>query len=97
MIGLRQFRSAPQAPAPLLIRFGRVGDMVLQTPLLHLLHRRYGRACRLLTSGNWPSQLLSTHPDIAAIWQLRTRHTPFLLSPERWRLVRLLAQHRGPV
>jgi ADP-heptose:LPS heptosyltransferase len=81
----------------LLIRFGRIGDMVLQTPLLHLLHRRYGRACRLLTSGNWSSLLFSTNPDVDEIWQLSTRHTPFLFSPERWRLVHLLAQHRGPV
>jgi len=84
-------------PIPLLIRFGRIGDMVLQTPLLHLLHRRYGCACRLLTSGNWSSPLFSSNPDVAEIWQLRARHTPFLFSPERWRLVYRLSQHRGPV
>lgn len=82
---------------PLVVRFGRLGDMVLQTPLLHLLHCRYGRPCRLLTSGPWSVELYAGNPDIEQIWQLRTRHAPFLLSPERWRLVRQLRQHRGPV
>ncbi|MDR3385865.1 MAG: glycosyltransferase family 9 protein [Rudaea sp.] len=71
--------------------------MVLQTPLLHLLRHRYGHACRLLTSGSWSSQLFAHNADVADIWQLRNRHRPFLLSPERWRLVRLLAKHDGPV
>jgi ADP-heptose:LPS heptosyltransferase len=83
--------------APLVIRFGRIGDMVLQTPLLHLLHRRYGRPCRLLTSGPWSTALFTDHPDVAEIWELTDRHAPFLLSPERWKLLFLLRQHRGPI
>ncbi len=82
---------------PLLIRFGRVGDMVLQTPLLHLLHHRFGHPCRLLTSGPWSVALFAGNPDVGELWQLQDRHAPFLLSPERWRMVRLLHQHRGPV
>ena len=53
--------SAPDAAtAPLLIRFGRIGDMVLQLPLLHLLRRRYGQPCRLLTSGGWSASLFAS-------------------------------------
>jgi ADP-heptose:LPS heptosyltransferase len=86
-----------RSTAPLLIRFGRIGDMVLQTPLMHLLHRRFGEPCRLLTSGPWSEALFAANPDISEIWQLRARHAPFLLSPERWLLVRRLRRHRGPV
>ncbi len=87
----------PRSTTPLLIRFGRIGDMVLQTPLLHLLHRRFGQPCRLLTSGPWSRPLFAGNPDVAEIWQLRTRHVPFLLSPERWRLVAALRKHEGPI
>jgi len=82
---------------PLLIRFGRIGDMVLQTPLLHILHRRFGRPCRLLTSGSWSQALFAGNQDVGEIWQLRARHLPFLLSPARWRLVGRLRRHAGPI
>ncbi len=71
--------------------------MVLQTPLLHLLHRRFGQPCRLLTSGPWSRPLFAGNSDVGEIWQLRARHVPFLLSPERWRLVATLRKHEGPV
>jgi len=82
---------------PVVIRFGRIGDMVLQTPLLHLLHRRYGQPCRLVTSGSWTGELLRGCADVGEIWQLRSRHAPFLLSPERWRLALALRRSTGPI
>ena len=83
--------------APIVIRFGRLGDMVLQTPLLHLLHRRYGEPCRLVTSGAWTQPLLGGCADVGEIVQLRRRHVPLLLSPQRWRLIAQLRTSRGPV
>src|ERR1700694_3831948 len=71
--------------------------MVLQAPLLHLLRRRFGLPCRLLTSGPWSSELFANDPDVGEIWQLRARHRPFIASPERWRLIGLLRRHEGPV
>ena len=85
------------ALTPLLIRYGRVGDMVMQAPLLHLLHRRYGRPCSLLSRGKWSSALYSGSGDVESIRQLRGRHTPFILSPQRWLLVRELQRHQGPI
>jgi len=82
---------------PLLIRFGRIGDMVLQEPLLHLLHRRFRRPCHLLTSRAWSTQIYFGHADVETVRQLRARHAPFLLSPERWSLVYKLSRHNGPV
>lgn len=83
--------------APLLVRFGRVGDMVMQAPLLALLHRRYGTPVRVLASGHWSSQLYARHPDVAEVRELQGRHTPYWLSPERQRAVRWLRGHQGPV
>lgn len=98
IIDMQPRRSAQSgAPIPLVVRFGPVGDMVLQTPLFQLLHRRYGRPCNLLTSGSSARALFAGHPDVGEIWQLRRRHTPFLLSPERWRLASWLRTQSGPV
>jgi len=82
---------------PLLVRFGRIGDMVLQAPLLHLLAARYGHPCRLLGAGAWSGELYAAHPDVADVWQLRARHRPLLASPEQWRLALRLRDHSGPV
>ena len=36
---------------PIVIWFGRVGDMIMLTALLEILHRRFGRACRVIGAG----------------------------------------------
>jgi heptosyltransferase-2/heptosyltransferase-3 len=87
--------TAATAPAlhPVVIRFGRLGDMVLLSPLFNLLHRRYGMGCWLIGSGPWSSQLYREQPDIAQIWSLTGRHTPFLLGPTWWRVLWALRQN----
>lgn len=82
---------------PVVIRFGRLGDMVLQAPLLHLLRVRYGQPCRLITSGSWSGSLFDNSGEVSSVWQLRHRHMPFLLSPERWRLAIALRKCQGPI
>ena len=74
-----------------------MGDMVLQAPLLHLLHYRYGRPCGLLSFGGWSHPLYAGSADVGTICELRLRHAPYLLSPQRWMLVRALKRHDGPV
>ena len=71
--------------------------MVLQAPLLHLLHRRFGQPCSLLSSGTWSAQLYAGNDDVETIRELHARHAPFALSPQRWQLVRELRKHQGPV
>lgn len=88
---------AASSLVPLVVRFGRLGDMVLQTPLFHVLHRRFGHPCRVLTSGPWSSPLFAGSPDVELVWELRARHAPFLLSPERWSLLQRLRKHVGPI
>ena len=68
--------------------------MVLLSPLFHLLHRRYGMPCWLIGSGPWSSQLYRDQPDVAQIWSLTGRHTPFLLGPTWWRVLWAL-RHSG--
>jgi heptosyltransferase-2/heptosyltransferase-3 len=61
--------------------------MVLLAPFLNLLHHRYGSRCWLIGSGPWSTQLYMSHPDVARIWSLLGRHTPFLLGPAWWRML----------
>ncbi|MBS0570333.1 MAG: lipopolysaccharide heptosyltransferase family protein [Proteobacteria bacterium] len=89
---------SPASPlTPLVIRFGRLGDMLLQEPLLHLLRRRFGAPCTLLTRGAWTGELYRCHPDVGAIRQLLRRHRLLAFSPERWRAIAELRRHRGPI
>jgi heptosyltransferase-2/heptosyltransferase-3 len=93
--------SAQNKPArplvPLVIRFGRLGDMLLQEPLFHLLHRRYGRPCTVLTRGTWTGELFRGHPDVGDIWQLLQRNRLLAFSPERWRVIARIRAHDGPI
>jgi heptosyltransferase-2/heptosyltransferase-3 len=88
----------PTFAAPLVIRFGAFGDMVLLTPLLRMLHRRYGQACRVLGSGGWLVPLFAGHPDVRATLGLSSRKRPFWLDAGQRQLVSSLRmQPPGPV
>ena len=91
----RHNAAAPaSAVTPIVIRFGRLGDMVLLGPLLNLLHRRYRNPCWLIGAGSWCTELYGGHEDVARIWSLSGRHTPLLLGPTWWRIIWTL-RHSG--
>ena len=52
--------SAPPVQ-PIVIWFGRVGDMILLSALLDILHRRYGAPCHVIGAGSWPAQIYAGH------------------------------------
>ena len=80
------------ASSPIVVRFGAFGDLVILTPLLHLLHRRYGQPCTLVTSGAWAEPLLGAHPDVKRILRVGSRRRPYALDPQQWRLTRALRE-----
>lgn len=81
-----------KAVFPLVIRFGRVGDMVLLQPMLQRLSSRYGQPCHLLARGRYTSELYRHNPEVAAVTVLEAHHRPFPLSPEQWLAVHTLRQ-----
>jgi heptosyltransferase-2/heptosyltransferase-3 len=88
----------PTFAPPLVIRFGAFGDMVLLTPLLRMLHGRYGQRCRVLGSGGWLEPLFTGHPDVATTIALASRKRPYWFDASQQRLVAFLrAQPPGPV
>ena len=84
----------PAARQPIVIWFGRVGDLILLSALLDVLHRRYGNPCRLVGAGAWIADIYSTHRDIAEVIYVH-RYTPFLFDPAWWRALWALRRARG--
>ena len=74
----------PRAASPLVVRFGRIGDMVLLQPLLRHLHRRFGAPCTLLARDEWSTSLYAGHSDVARVLNVRDSHRPLALSPRQW-------------
>lgn len=60
---------------PILIRFGRLSDMVMLEPLLELLHRRYGQRCWLIGSGPWARALYAAHANVARTFKVHGSQT----------------------
>ncbi len=85
--------STSAAPlSPIVVRFGRLGDMIMLTSVLHCLRHRYGKACVVLGAGAWNLRVYRGHPDVAQIWSF-ARHIPFMLSLTWWRVLWVL--HRS--
>jgi ADP-heptose:LPS heptosyltransferase len=82
---------------PTVFFFARLGDMVMVTRTLNLLHRRYGRPCQVIGTGSWTPTTYDGNPDVAGVWAFH-RHLPFVLDAA-WRPVRraLRASAPGPI
>lgn len=75
---------------PLAVRCGAFGDMVLLTALIRVLHARFQAPVDIVTSGSWSEPLLRGQPGVGDIWSLRSRKTPYWLSADQRRVVRVL-------
>ena len=82
--------SAPaRALTPIVVLFGRVGDMIMLTAALDLLHRRYGGPCHVVGAGPWNRDIYRGHPDVQRCWVL-PRHLPLVVTHEWLGVVRTL-------
>jgi len=83
----------PHQLQPIVIWFGRVGDMIMLTALLEILHRRFGRACWVIGAGDWSQEIYAEQADVAATLWLH-RYAPFALDLRWWRTVLQLRRRR---
>jgi ADP-heptose:LPS heptosyltransferase len=91
-------KSAAAPGAPLAVRCGAFGDMVLLTALIRPLYARFGRPVDIVTSGPWSAPLLEGQPGVGEILVMRSRKMPFWLAPDQRRIVRRLRERSlGPV
>jgi len=81
--------------APLVMRFGAFGDIVLLTVLLRHLQARFGRPVDVISSGPWTRPLLEGQSCVGRLFVIRSRRMPYLLSWDQLRLVHYL-RSRGP-
>src|SRR3954447_10150028 len=82
---------------PIVFAFGRLGDMVMLSAALHMLHQRFGRRCLVIGAGPWNSPLFEGHPDVERVFSF-SRHMPFMLSAAWWQLLVSLQRDRsGPI
>jgi ADP-heptose:LPS heptosyltransferase len=84
-----EIQSAVANPARILVvRVGALGDTLMVTPLVRLLHRRHPKAEIDFLSSALASPLLELNPNLSGLYGLRGRNLPLALSPEKRRLVR---------
>src|SRR6266513_1443758 len=82
---------------PIVIWFGRVGDLILLSALLEILHRRFGSPCHVIGAGAWLGEIYAAHADVAWVSCLH-RYTAWAFDPIWWRTRRALrASRAGPV
>lgn len=85
------------ALAPLVMRCGAFGDMVLLTVLLEQLRARLRRPVDVIASGPWSEPLLARHRAVGRLYLLRSRRTPYWLSRDQHALVAALRERgAGP-
>lgn len=82
---------------PFVIKLGRIGDMVMLTAALRLLHARYGRSCYVLGADAWAPDVYRGLDDVARCWSLPRKAPSFfgLAWPDVLRALRETAP--GPV
>lgn len=89
---------AASRSAPLVIRFGAFGDMVLMIPALKFLAARYGRPCDVVSSGPWTDPLLQRVPAVGERFYLTSRRAPYWFNRSQRELVAWLRRRApGPV
>jgi ADP-heptose:LPS heptosyltransferase len=79
------------------MRCGAFGDMVLLTALIRQLHLRFGQPVDLVSSGAWTVPLLAGQPGVGEIFILKSRKSPYWVTPRQWALAKWLrARGAGP-
>ncbi len=87
--------TSPTPPLrPTVFFFCRLGDMVMLTSLLSVLHRRYRLPCQVIGTGSWTPAVYFGNPDVHAVWSFH-RHVPFVFEGA-WRAVRRALRESDP-
>lgn len=82
---------------PFVIKLGRIGDMVMLTAALRLLHERYGRPCYVVGADSWSPDVFLGLAEVAQCWPL-PRKAPSFFGVAWLAILRALRESApGPV
>lgn len=81
--------------SPVVIRFARLGDLVMAIPSMRALAVRWGAPVTVVTKGEWGAELFAGLPFVGDVFTAVSSHAPYLFSPGQWALVRFLSRSRG--
>ncbi len=62
---------------PVVFKLGRIGDMVMMTAALRLLHARYGKPCYVVGADAWAPDIYRGLPEVAHCWPLPRKAPAF--------------------
>lgn len=82
------------AVAPVVMRFGAFGDMVILLPMLRYLSEQAGAPVDLISSGGWTRPLLQSQPWVGHVQLVTSRNAPYWLNASQRAVTRYLAQQR---
>lgn len=63
---------------PFVFKLGRIGDMVMLTAALRLLHARYGKSCYVVGADAWAPDVYLGLGEVARCWSLPRKAPTFL-------------------
>jgi ADP-heptose:LPS heptosyltransferase len=88
---------AVEPVSPFVFRFGGLGDTVMQTAVLSLLHARFGKPCHVVSTNPLSREIYQGNCDVGRLWILPKR-LPFLCSSAWIEIVAALRREpRAPV
>jgi heptosyltransferase-2/heptosyltransferase-3 len=82
---------------PFVFKLGRIGDMVMLTAALRLLHARFGQACYVVGADAWAPDVYLGLEEVAACWPLPRKAPTFLGLAWPHVLRALRASAPGPI
>jgi ADP-heptose:LPS heptosyltransferase len=82
---------------PFVFKLGRIGDMVMLTSALRLLHARYGAPCYVVGADDWAPDVYRGVAEVAECWPLPRKAPTFLGRAWPAILRALRASAPGPV
>lgn len=83
--------------APVLIRFGALGDTLMLTPVFRYLARHFDTAVDFAGRGPWSRALLQGQPAVGSISELHSKRLPYSLSQDKRVMARWLGDRRHGV
>lgn len=92
-----QVSGTPRNPRPLVVNFGRMGDLIMLLPMIRALQARFGAPVDIVCSGHSTRGLLERQPGVGTLYWIRSRKDAYWRTPRQWRLVRALRERgAGP-